>query len=190
MPKADLELLVQKAVHVDSCFDHYVNSQNDTLLHLAVLLDCWDSANLLLSVGANPLIFNNDQLTPMQLAEETGNQIMIQLLYKWEYYRSAMLGISVLGARTATPFSSPAPAAAAASSSQPSHTEKMIIYNTRAVVSHLDYLEWTGSVRRFHLKVPPPLSPAPVPCSSSPLSCPVLLLPLINLLQQRSSWTS
>eukprot|EP00981_Chlorochromonas_danica_P003990 scaffold753_cov164-Ochromonas_danica.AAC.20 len=140
--KAQLELMVQEAILFEFNLDHSVDSSGSTLLHVGVMLDCYESVNHLLSVGASLSVRNTQGFTPLELAEDLGNQIMIQLISKWQAFRKAMKQKEQILEKRAL----------IKNSSSGLYLSSTQVFGGQIVLTYEDYFDWTPSVQRFHRK--------------------------------------
>jgi ankyrin repeat protein len=149
--RMQLDTLFHQAMH--SC-SYLHPSSPQPLLHLAVMLDAQEIAQQLLAAGASLHLRNSDNLTPLQLAEDLGNQNMVQLLSKWEYFRGIMLnGRNEDALSQSTPFTPDKKQSFYTDINMLPTNGKMAFFNARTFNSFEDYMDWPDSVRRFHLKV-------------------------------------
>lgn len=117
------------------CVDQVVDHQGNTLLHLAVLLECDEIINRLLLCGANPRIFNHDGFSAIQLAENMGAQSSIKIFDKWDRFHK-LITTNDFCAIKDIPLES-----------------STILYCSRYLAVFEDYVDWTTASRRFRVKV-------------------------------------
>ena len=85
-PTIDIRSLVNTAINERGPnIDKYVDDSN-TLLHLAIKNDLVDCAIQLISAGADITIQNMDGMTPRDVALDSGNQVMLQVISRREEY--------------------------------------------------------------------------------------------------------
>jgi hypothetical protein len=149
--RSQLESMIEDALHKDISIDHAVDSFNNTMLHISVMLDHLDCISLLLSCGADTGVRNSNFFTVSDLAEDLGNQTTIQLLNKWECYRSSVVLDSPFICRS-NKLEGVKEVLSSAAAMAADDRDRIAYLSTRVIESFEDYFDWTSSTRRFLLK--------------------------------------
>lgn len=149
MNQQQLQQAAHRAIYEESTFDNPVDDERNTLLHIAVARGCIDTVRLLLSVGANASARNAHSKTPVDLAEEGGKQIILQIFNRWEFFRAVVS----TGESSCDSSSQSKPPGSTVDLESLVPVEKMVVFNSSSVTTYEDYFDWTSSVRRFRLKV-------------------------------------
>ncbi|RYG60592.1 ankyrin repeat domain-containing protein, partial [archaeon] len=149
-------LVVDDVTQWNYDLDQPKDPSRNTLLHLAVLEGSAEAVDALLAAGANPFLRNADYLSPLDLAEVDGKQIIVHIIRKWIYFIDCSLSISFLQGKcplytTSTSVYSNIGGrirSAHGNSPVPLYTN----YLTSSLVVYEDYLDWTYSTRKFYLQ--------------------------------------